>query len=559
MNTTLTKRKLIVTGGLVITVCLLICATVYFGNETPTAIVNEFDGLYPSLSDISDDGGIAMHIKRSNTRKRGYIVTVINNRTKEEKILFESHEPVMRSKLSPDGQKLGYFLQDEKTNVRKLQIWSLVGQERDSYDIGEVYAQPSVQWSPDSRRLAFNTPGKLFMIVDSAGKTQCAVPLAFKAFDWSPDGKDILGCNSENNTLTRINAETGEIAGEFPVLDFDKIHELCWTPHGLPRVRATKDGDANHYLVEIGDGRQDILYKSGSGLSRIMSLGNGELLLNEKIGGDRKFCILRNGKPDVLRLEGSITPLKPDDDGSFYVRQVTTVKYNILKVSPAGGILDEYTSNGSAVNTNHVHKVTSLPLKDESLLFWVAENTSKPITAFVIIISGGNDIYIPPERWTETQMYLNRGYGVIHVAPPHNGDGSEIALLIDYILGKYQIPESNIAVVAASTSAYLAISAAQHRPSFAGILVLTSVIMASPLSEGSALLDNNKLRVLAYHGDKDRKISAEDARALIVDALGGTCLGNPRSVWKIFEGEDHSLVNDKNRIHIINSLLKCLP
>jgi hypothetical protein len=521
--------------------------------------VNEFDGLYPSLSDISDDGGVAMHIRRSNTRKRGYIATVINNRTKEEKILFESHEPVMRSKLSPDGRKFGCFLQDEKTNVRKLQIWPLDGRECESYDIGEVYAQPSVQWSPDSRRLAFNTPGKLFMIVDSAGKTQRALPLAFKAFDWSPDGKELLGCNSENNTLTRIDAETGEIAGEFSVLGFDKIHELCWAPHGLPRVRATKDGDANHYLVEIGDGRQDILYKSGGGLSRIMSLGGGGLLLNEKIGGDRKFCILRDGKPDALRLEGSITPLKPGDDGSFYVRQVTATKYNILKVSPAGGILGEYTSNGRAVNTNHVHKVTSLPFKDESLLFWIADNTAKPVSAFVIIISGGNDIYIPPERWTETQMYLSRGHGVIHVAPPRDADGSEIALLIDYILEKYQIPDSNIAVVAASTSAYLAISAAQRRPSFAGILVLTSVIMASPLSEGSALHDNNKLRVLAYHGGKDRKISAGDARALVADALGSACLGNPQSVWKLFEGEGHSFVNDKNRIHVISSLLKLLP
>lgn len=60
---------------------------------------------------------------------------------------------------------------------------------------------------------------------------------------------------------------------------------------------------------------------------------------------------------------------------------------------------------------------------------------------------------------------------------------------------------------------------------------------------------------MAFHGGKDGKISAKDARMPMVDSLGETCLRNKQSIWKVFEGEDHSLVDDKNRIYVINSLL----
>jgi hypothetical protein len=542
-----------------IIVGVLACLTIFSHSRIPNAIINEFDNLYPSIADISGNGEVAAHIKRSNITKRGYNVIIVNDKTKETISLFVTHEPVMRLRLSPDGHKLCCFLQEDKTNIRKLQIWSINERKFDLYNIGDVYAQPSVQWSPDSRRLAFNTPDALFMIVDSENKKQTAFPLAFKAFDWSSNGREIMGCGSKDNKLIRITAENGIISEEFSVVDFDRIHELCWAPYSHPRIRTTKENDTKQYLVEIKETGQEVLHQSTGGFSRIMSSKNGDLLLNEKIDGDRKFCILRSGQLNILRIDGSMTPIKAGDDQCFYIRQVTTTKYDIIKVSAEGDMIDAFTSNGDDANKNIRHETIRIPHKNDSVLLWVAENTSKPVTAFVIIISGGADIYIPPERWTETQMYVNRGYGVIHVAPSKNSDGSEIAMLIDYIQTKFKISESNVAIIAASTSAYSAIGAVHRRPTFTGILVLTSVINVPRADWDTPLFHNKRLRVLAFHGEKDRQIHAEKARMLLRYSLGDTCLSNSQSIWKIFAGEDHSLVNDKNRIYVINSLLECLP
>jgi Tol biopolymer transport system component len=123
--------------------------------------------------------------------------------------------------LSPDGQRIAFVVM-EKDNTRS-DIWVMGVDGKDRKRLTEhkaKYFAECVSWSPDGRRILFDTAGKPgagpfgeseVMVMDADGKNAKSLGKGVWP-SWSPDGKKIL--------YTWIN-EGGDEAGRLHVMDAD--------------------------------------------------------------------------------------------------------------------------------------------------------------------------------------------------------------------------------------------------------------------------------------------------------------------------------------------------
>lgn len=104
--------------------------------------------------------------------------------------------PVM---WSPDGAQLAFFSRDEgdgDDGTIKV-IPATGGSSRMVTKVEAIWANKEMAWSPDSRRIAYNSPGEKFKIVSPEhGDIEEVSPsleaVSIYHLDWSPDGKRLV-------------------------------------------------------------------------------------------------------------------------------------------------------------------------------------------------------------------------------------------------------------------------------------------------------------------------------------------------------------------------------
>jgi len=139
--------------------------------------------------------------------------------------------------VSPDGQHLAYAAQpgDE---ARAIWIRTINGDN--AQRLSRTENASSLQWSPDSRYIAFIADGKLKTIDVNAGVPQivCDAP-ALRGFTWNRDGVMLL---AKDNIIARVSDKGGEIR-PITTLDTGRKEQAHVAPIFLP--------DGNHFLYLI--------------------------------------------------------------------------------------------------------------------------------------------------------------------------------------------------------------------------------------------------------------------------------------------------------------------
>jgi pimeloyl-ACP methyl ester carboxylesterase len=108
-----------------------------------------------------------------------------------------------------------------------------------------------------------------------------------------------------------------------------------------------------------------------------------------------------------------------------------------------------------------------------------------------------------------------------------------------------QVPRERIVLFGASDRAAAALEAAQRRPESIGMVVVQGVLGAPVLARDADREERLRaIRVLAFHGEHDRKCTPGRAREAIENAMGRAALRPPRGLWHVFPGEDHGLRSD---------------
>jgi Tol biopolymer transport system component len=194
--------------------------------------------------------------------------------------------------ISPDGKKIAWvetlvgkdgapdghtaiYIRDRDTSVAPKRITAA--------SLNLARAEGSLDWSPDSRQLAFlsdaGKPGQLQLYVVSASggptKRLTSVKGLLATPRWSPDGKTIAVLFTENATraagpLAAETPETGEIkdaffeqrlarvdvaSGEFRQISPADVYvyEYDWSPDGasFAIIAAHGNGDNNWYIAQL--------------------------------------------------------------------------------------------------------------------------------------------------------------------------------------------------------------------------------------------------------------------------------------------------------------------
>ncbi len=145
------------------------------------------------------------------------------------------------------------------------------------------------------------------------------------------------------------------------------------------------------------------------------------------------------------------------------------------------------------------------------------------------------------QGWAETQLYLAHGLHVIQIGNRKPDGALDLMAACDYAHSVLQVPRERIVVLAGSTATTVALEAALRRPDGMGILALTGVMSAPAETAESIHPVTPRFRLLAFHGEKDRSISPEAARAILEQLVGASALRPPHGLWHVFPAENHSL------------------
>jgi Tol biopolymer transport system component len=99
---------------------------------------------------------------------------------------------------SPDGALLAFFSQDKDSADGTIKVIPPTGgTSRVVTKVKAIYANKEMAWSPDSRRIAYNSPGDKISVVSlEDGKIEEINPslegVSIYHLDWSPDGKRLV-------------------------------------------------------------------------------------------------------------------------------------------------------------------------------------------------------------------------------------------------------------------------------------------------------------------------------------------------------------------------------
>jgi Tol biopolymer transport system component len=156
--------------------------------------------------------------------------------------------------LSPDGRHLAFTAYGSDA-VSRVWLRSLDSLELRALGGTEVSTIATMFWSPDSRYVVFQTPGKVKKIDITGGPPQslCDEPSTMLGGSWSAGGVVLYGSNSSSirrisstggppSLVTRVEASRGENYHSDPIFLPDGVHFLYFRHSSKPEVQGVYVG-----------------------------------------------------------------------------------------------------------------------------------------------------------------------------------------------------------------------------------------------------------------------------------------------------------------------------
>lgn len=465
---------------------------------------------------------------------------------------FRSELPVLRATWSPRGDKIAYFKQQEETNRRDFFVWDLRTNKHVKYETPVSYAQAYVRWSPQANRIAFTTDTVGIVIVDIATGKVLVIPEDARGFDWSPDGMRVAlfarGAGSVS-ALRVVEVDRGASVRQISFFDTLTIDNVSWSKGSTILVSSKKSlqGGAKMTVVSAVDPDTESVEsvsETSEDLKEVAWLPNGKGLIwhvrNSEISqhlGYRMFGCEERG----IQADGVMNYRTLSDDGLVAYASNVSLKNNEMRR------IDLKTG----VSTRLFGVETAVLAADYSTLKVASSSGGEfPVNAAVVktragypkrafIRMHGGDFKATTNDWAETQLYLENGVSVFHLALRPFKGRDDIKDLYKHIVSKIGIPSENVIVLGASTAAAVVIDAVISDPSFTGVGAVIG-LMAVPSQTWSAE-SMRKVRLFAFHGELDRVVSPSFAYNAIKTAVGRALQDDSRFVWYVFPGEDHTL------------------
>jgi hypothetical protein len=116
----------------------------------------------------------------------------------------------------------------------------------------------------------------------------------------------------------------------------------------------------------------------------------------------------------------------------------------------------------------------------------------------------------------------------------------------DYVKTVLKVPRECIVVIGASTAVKVVLQAALLRPNTMGMPTVIGTMSPPDLPDNSRRRDGAALRILGFHGEKDRLVSPAHGRRVLEETFGRKALLPPRGMWHVFPNEDHTLYRDES-------------
>lgn len=492
-------------------------------------------------------------------------------------ILFSKTWPVKVTRVNwrPDSRAIAYFQQDAKTNLRHLFIWDLASDQHRELPIPESHAQALVRWSPDGKRLAFTSdPGGL-VIVDPAGGPPVVYPPKIRTFDWSTDGRWLAVVPDENATVaTILDATTGAIRRSFMAHAKGVVPEVVWqgSPNLLllDRSVSTDLSGANRrrltfslIALDPSTGKEETLISEPRNIRNIQWLpdGTGCLWHRRDADGTQSIYIKQAGVPAPRRIDlgGTVRFQNFFTDGlSLGASRISDTINQLVRIPLDGGAASVIAEVPSVKLPGLKEEIVKIRSAEETmppmLVTSIAEGNPRANAAHIVIY--GESLAIHNDTWAETQRCLLHGIHSIHLANRRGRAVQDLLAACDYAKTVLKVPRERIVVVGKSEGTKVVMEAALRRPDLFGIIVLTGAFAAPEVPPDSRSRGLSAVRVLAFHGEKDRVVSPERGREAIEKGLGSDALLPPRGMWHIFPNEDHPLHLDESQAVIFATILR---
>ena len=259
-----------------------------------------------------------------------------------------------------------------------------------------------------------------------------------------------------------------------------------------------------------------------------------------------------------------------ENDSLFFVRITPSASYELVAASlPDGKIVqlfpgDDLRTDSSTTEAFGAQSDDGLSLP---AFHWGARRTTNRAAAAVILVPGGGRAQ--PEFVTTSRIRFltehgidvigmafrgKNGFGVAFRDAP-GGDAAaakDILAVRDEVSRRLGIPRERIALLGDSEGAYVILRAASLDER-TGPIVLTSVLGPEPSSPAA-----HKHCAIAFHGSRDRDITAAIARKRIDHWIGSGATDEPCGHFEVLAGETRAF-SSKARGQVLAAVVKALP
>ena len=489
--------------------------------------------------------------------------------------VMRSVDPIRRICWRPDGRAISYFRQEPGSNRRRLFVWELDRDEQRELRIPTSFAQATVRWSPDGKRIAFTSDRGILTIVNSIDGTVSTYGEKVRAFDWSSDSSRIAAIQDAQpfpRVVLLLNAADGGIAETVTTSVSGELKEVAWQRSANLLVVSSDDpkteahGESRYALNSIDRRTQccEVLFSGLLGVRNPLWLPGEGGCLWDGLAADkqrRMFVSVKGvSEPRPIPLDGLLSwrCFLPDGKGMIVLQESSAVN-RLARVSLDGGgltsvIAANQPASISAVEHKRIEVRTSTGDCIAIQVSTVTDVRRRANAAFIRL--HGGQVEWGGERWAETQLYLEYGVDVIQVAFRGLDHGAnDLIAALDYARSVLGVPSERIVALGASTPAASVVHAAQLHPEKIGIVGIIGLYKEPQLPRP---LTTASLHVFGFHGERDRTVAPEIARNLLEMAFGEDALRPPRGLWHVFQGEDHALTRDESFAKIHATILRQL-
>jgi hypothetical protein len=525
-------------------------------------VLAKYRSFYPPIISISpDESRVVSRAKYdTGTELEGLVV----QEAASGRILnsIRSSAALRRITWRPDGKAIAYFAQQPGTNLRVLFIWDLQSDQSRAISVPAGYAQSLVRWSPDGTQLAFASDLHGLVIVNTTDYRATKVAGAVTSFDWSPDSKRIALLASAT-VLTIIDPRSGDKIEEIAANPDTELYGVSWRNAEHLLILSNERAETGTVSVlsrwQPNLWRKDKLTESAVRMTNALGLPSVPgYLWHEQKEGEWKEVRLSIGvaSPSIeLEMNGVLNHLMTTTDGRSLIFTLARPDLWQLIKLPLGGqfapihLPQKYESNVPAI-------AESIPsLEGTAIRAYVSK--AQPIdsknSAALIRLYGESAMNTELDAQAESSLYLSYGVHCIHLEVRKQHEAEDLLAACRYAASVLGVRPDRIVLLGGSNGAAIALDAAMRDPNSLGILVLEG-LLRSPATPAASL--PQRLRILAFHGENDRRISPSAARSIIESAIGKRALSAPNGLWHVISGEDHVLHRDESQALVFSTVLR---